>query len=160
MMNINEEIINKFGNHLRLRPSGIVVSGNAVLLIKHSSLNAAGTFWSPPGGGLEFGESITSCLEREFLEETHLKITVGKFLCVYEYLQNPLHAVELFFHCHIVEGAIKLGHDPELRSDLQIIQELKFMDFDTIKSLEPDLIHPIFHRISSISQLLEPRGLV
>lgn len=160
MMNLNEEIINKFGNQLRVRPSGIVVSGNAVLLLKHSSLNAAGIFWSPPGGGLEFGESITSCLEREFLEETNLKIEVGKFLCLYEYLQNPLHAIELFFHCQIVEGAVKLGHDPELKNDQQIIQEIKFMDFNTVKSFNPDIIHPIFHHIDNLQQLLEARGLI
>ncbi len=159
-MQINDEIVLKFGNRLRVRPSGIVTAENSVLLIKHTALNEEGVFWSPPGGGLQFGESITECLKREFVEETNLKISVGNLLGIYEYRHNPLHAVELFFHCHIVGGSIALGTDPELKPEVQIIQDIQFIDLEVLQSLSPSMVHPLFHGLKNISELLKGLGLV
>lgn len=157
---MEKEIIEKFGHRLRVRPSGIVIEGNSVLLIKHRSLNEEGIFWSPPGGGLNFGENIHSCLAREFLEETGLEVAVGKFIGVYEYLQSPLHAIELFFECTIISGTLKLGMDPELAMDAQIIQEIKFIDLEALQLLPSNIIHPIFHGINDANQLRQSKSLL
>jgi len=157
---MEKEIIEKFGHILRVRPSGIVMQGNAVLLIKHASLNDEGIFWSPPGGGLNFGESIHSCLAREFLEETGLEVGVGKFIRLYEYLKAPLHAIELFFECTILSGTLKLGIDPELELDAQIIQEIKFIDLQALQLLPSNIVHPIFHGIKDVNQLLQSKRLL
>ena len=159
-MNLNESIIQKFGNQLRIRPCGIVTEQNSVLLIKHAALNEEGVFWSPPGGGLQFGESIVDCLQREFLEETNLQISVGNLLGVYEYRQLPLHAVELFFHCHIVDGSMALGTDPELEKELQIIQDIQFINFDVLQTFSPNIVHPIFHGLKNTTELLKGLGMI
>ena len=159
-MDLNESIIQKFGNQLRIRPCGIVTEHNSVLLIKHAALNEEGIFWSPPGGGLQFGECIAECLQREFIEETNLQISVGNLLGVYEYRQMPLHAVELFFHCHIVDGIIALGTDPELEKELQIIQDIQFIDFDLLHTFSPNILHPIFHGLKNTTELLKGLGLI
>ena len=43
-----------------------------ILLGQRKSAHGAGC-WAPPGGHLEFGESVESCATRELLEETGLK---------------------------------------------------------------------------------------
>ena len=40
-----------------------------------------------PGGGLEFGEGTRDCLEREFMEEMNLQVTVGDHLYTTDFFQ-------------------------------------------------------------------------
>jgi len=127
---MNKELINQYGNQLRLRVCGICVQSGKVLLINHSGMNESGEFWSPPGGGLEFGESIEDCLKREFLEETNTIISVGRFLTVREFLKPPLHAIELYYEVKILSGEIKIGFDPEM--EYQIIKDIQWLSFEEV----------------------------
>ena len=52
----------------------LVVRDGRVLLGERLGAHGAGT-WAPPGGHLEFGESVESCARREVREETGLEIT-------------------------------------------------------------------------------------
>jgi len=127
---MNQELINQYGNQLRVRVCGICVQDDKILLINHSGMNESGEFWSPPGGGLQFGETIEDCLKREFLEETNTVISVGKFLKVREFLKSPLHAIELFYEVKILSGEIKIGIDPEM--EYQIIKDVKWLSFEEV----------------------------
>ena len=111
---MSETVITHFGNKLRTRICGILIHENKLLMMKHKSINPSGYFYSPPGGGLEFGETMESCLKREFIEETGLTISVGDFLFVNEFLKKPLHAIEFFFEVKTLNTDFNLGSDPEL----------------------------------------------
>jgi len=50
----------------------LVLSQGKVLLGKRQNAHGEGT-WAPPGGHLEFGETISACTLRELFEETGLK---------------------------------------------------------------------------------------
>ncbi|KOY87367.1 NUDIX hydrolase [bacterium 336/3] len=155
---IESEIERIFGNKLRLRVSGICIKANKVLLIKHVNLGEGGYLWSPPGGGLHFGESVETCLKREFEEETGFKIKMKRFLFVNEFLQPPLHAIELFFEVEVVGGSLLLGKDPEMQENNQIIREIAFLDIETLQKEPAICVHSMFQELKSVDELLEKNG--
>jgi 8-oxo-dGTP diphosphatase len=158
MGRLDKDIITHFGKKLRVRVNGIYINDGKILLIKHKSLGPSGFFWSPPGGGMEFGSSATDNLEREFFEETGLKIKVGDFLFVHEYLNVPLHAIELFFSVVKINGRLSMGMDPEMPHDRQIISEIKMMDIEEIKMLDKKNRHQVFEMCKNLNDLLMLKG--
>ena len=149
---MNPEIAEIYGNRVRLRVMGLCWQGKSLLMVRHKMGN--GDLWAPPGGGLEFGELLEDALKREFLEETGLIITVGKFLFGCEFLQQPLHAVELFFEADWVSGKLKTGNDPEL----QIIQTAQFLSPEEIRSVPIDSMHGIFRKYEDTERLRHLTG--
>jgi 8-oxo-dGTP diphosphatase len=111
-------------------------------------MNESGEFWSPPGGGLEFGETIEDCLKREFLEETNTIISVGKFLTIREFMKPPLHAIELFYEVKIKSGIVQKGFDPEMEE--QIIKDIQWISFEEILAKTETDFHEILRRIPQI----------
>lgn len=160
MEEIKNGIIHSFGHKLRIRVCGICIENDKVLLVKHHSIGETGILWAPPGGGLHFGESVEEALKREFLEETGLAIDIDHFLCVHEFLDVPLHAIELFFLVRKIAGTLALGHDPELAADKQIITELNWLDIDTLKILPPASKHAILHKLQHIGELSSKNGFI
>jgi 8-oxo-dGTP diphosphatase len=151
---MESEVHRFYGNKIRVRACGLCFSGENILLINHSGITAS-NFWSPPGGGVNFGESVEQCLKREFLEETGLSVDVMDFLFACELVRPPLHAIELFFKVQATGGHLRKGTDPEPGSP-SIIKELTFMAWHEIESLPSEQIHGIFgyaHHPSKVEQL-------
>jgi 8-oxo-dGTP diphosphatase len=155
---MEREIVEAYGNHLRVRICGICIKENKILLIKHKNIGRAGYLWSPPGGGLKFGETVEACLKREFVEETHLSVKIERFLFVHEFVEPPLHAIELFFEVSIVEGKIGLGKDPEMQENKQILEEIAFLDYANLAQEPKECLHKVLQKISSINEILEIRS--
>ena len=65
-------------------------------MARHDSLGETGILWAPPGGGMEFGQSVRDNLKREFREETGLTTEIIRYLFINEFLKPPLHAIEIF----------------------------------------------------------------
>lgn len=57
-----------------------------VLLVKERRADGS-TFWTLPGGGVEHGESLRTCLRRELAEELQCRSTIGSPVgyCVYRH---------------------------------------------------------------------------
>ena len=154
------EIEKQFGNKLRVRVCGILIDNDCILLVKHMGLGEKGVLWSPPGGGVEYGFSIQDNLIREFQEETGLVVEVGDFLYATEFLNKPLHAIELFYEVKRVSGILKKGSDPELTENNQIIEEVSMKDFDELKKMNQLKIHRILRSITKASELLNRQGFL
>ena len=152
-----QTVINQYGNRLRLRVCGLCRQGDALLMVKHTGmLSESGIFWSPPGGGLAYGESVIEALEREFLEETNLTISVGNLLFVHEFLEPPLHAVELFFEVNIISGNLQTGYDPETTEN--IIESVQWLHFEEIIAIKNDELHQVFYNCTKLDDIFLRQG--
>lgn len=153
-----KEIEQTFGRRLRLRVCGILIENDKVLMIKHTNIGKNKYLWAPPGGGQQYNESAEEGLKREFREETGLEISVQRFLFVNEYLEPPLHAIELFFEVKRISGTLQKGNDPEVSQEAQMIQEVKFLDIQEIQHENTSNLHQVFRNIAKISFILKKKG--
>lgn len=141
---------------VRVRGCGLLIERDSVLLLKHEGLGADGALWSPPGGGVEFGQDARATVQREFREETGIEVIVGPFLFANEHIDSKHHALELFFQVTRLSGDIKLGEDPELKT--QILTDIRFLNMLEIRQLPATSVHSMFSRIENLNELLELQG--
>lgn len=113
----------------RIRVNGLLVREDALLLVKILSPVVGKPVWIPPGGGLEYGETMQQCLEREFREETGLEVETGMLWHINEMVKPPYHAIEFYFEVEQTGGELQLGVDPEHPADDQFIQDVRFIPF-------------------------------
>lgn len=149
---MNPEIARMYGNKVRVRVCGLCWQEDAILMVKHKM--GDNDFWAPPGGGVDFGEPLEEALKRELLEETGLRVTPVKFLFGCEFINKPLHAIELFFEVVKLSGILKHGTDPEL----PLIEKVQFMLPAEIQNIAAQHRHGIFNRFENANILRELRG--
>ena len=152
-----ESVNQKFGGKVRVRVGGILIEENKILLLKHEGVGKKEYLWSPPGGGLDFGDDAEKNLEREFVEETGLHIHVHELLFVNEFMTSSIHAIELFFRVEKTEGILKLGNDPEMGKQ-QILSDLAFFDENKLINTENDYLHNMFIGINKPQEVLNLKG--
>lgn len=158
MTKLDENISKTYGEKLRVRVCGICLHENKILLVHHKSLGKTGSLWAPPGGGMEYGESAEEALRREFIEETGLMVEVERFLFVHEYLDPPLHGIELFFLVNTVSGVLVTGQDPEMSKKDQIITSVGFHDLEALKCKKRESLHYVLQQCSSVNELINLKG--
>lgn len=67
----------------RLSVRAIIIEDDKILLNEFNN----GEYYNLPGGGLELGETLRDCVQREVYEESGYTVNVGNMLYIYEY--NP-----------------------------------------------------------------------
>jgi 8-oxo-dGTP diphosphatase len=152
---MDSEVAKIYGQKVRVRICGLCWRDNSLLLVNHTGITDS-DFWAPPGGGLEFGESFEECLKKEFLEETGLNVEVGNFRFGCEFIQRPLHSVELFFDVKEISGELIVGTDPEI----QIIDNVKYMTMEDIRSIPASELHGVFKHVDDPADLRQLKGFL
>ena len=154
-----DALLEAYSGQVRVRVGGLLLRDGAMLLAAHRGLQPKDApFWSPPGGGWQFGESIKAALVREFREETGLSVRVGRFLHLHEFSQGKLQALELFFEV-VADDATQpqLGHDPEHSPDQQLLMELAWFTPRQLQQLPPAQVHPLLQMVLSPDDLFVPQ---
>jgi 8-oxo-dGTP diphosphatase len=151
---INDHVKDLYGGHIRVRACGICVAEGKILLVNHAMYGPDGSFWSPPGGGILFGETAQQAVKREFKEETGLVAEVGPLLFFNEHIADTLHAIELFFEVKSFEGELTKGIDPEFSSHEQIIKDVRFMNWQEISQYRADQLHSLLSKTDSVEGIL------
>ncbi|MFD2532633.1 NUDIX domain-containing protein [Gracilimonas halophila] len=135
----------QYSGKLRVRSCGLLFEKDKILLVELKSPITNQWTWMPPGGGVEFGESLEEALTREFLEETGLKVDVQKQVQIHELIEPPIHAIEFYYLVERMSGDIQLGADPEMLKQHQILRDIGFFSKDEIEDLniKPDFLRRI-----------------
>ena len=159
MINSPDALLQLYSGKVRVRVGGLLLRDGAMLLAAHRGLLPKGApFWSPPGGGWQFGESIRQALIREFKEETGLTVHVGRFLHLHELCRDELQALELFCEVLADDAAQPaLGHDPEHAADQQILTELAWLSPRQLQQLPPAQVHPMLRHVLSPDDIFVPQ---
>ncbi len=151
-----------YGHRVRVRVGALIFDEpedpSSLLLVEHDGIHDDEPFWTPAGGGIDFGESLTTALSREVREETGLEVRVDKLRYVLDFVRPPLHTVSFYFEARIVSGELKMGTDPELGGS-QLIRSVRFMDFADLPGLTvyPE---PLRERVASDARRRFPEGTV
>ena len=150
---MDEKLAEIYGNKVRVRACGLCWNGDKLLMANHDLVMPT-HFWAPPGGGVDFGRSIEEVLKKEFAEETGLTIIPEKFLFGCEFIQAPLHSIELFYSVTVKSGNVKTGFDPEI----QIIKDVCFLSPKEIGMIPENELHGIFRLVDNPSDLMHLSG--
>ena len=95
---------------------GIIVHEGRVVLVKRRFEPLAGQ-WSIPGGAVETGETLESCLIREMAEETGFVVEVGPVVEVLDRITHDddgrvlYHFVLIDYLCWPIGGELRAGSD-------------------------------------------------
>ncbi len=124
MVKINHtKSVEKMQQNPIVRVGAILFKGDELLVVKSSY--GSDQIIIVPGGGLECGETIFECAQREVLEETGLIVHAEKLVYVREFIHPKYnHTIDLFVLCSLIGGKLVTGHDPDQR--IQIIKEALF----------------------------------
>ncbi|GAA3924926.1 NUDIX hydrolase [Hymenobacter algoricola] len=158
----DDALLAAYQGRVRVRVCGLLVQQGALLLTAHRGLLPDQLpFWSPPGGGWEFGETLHECLRREYREETGLDVTVGRFLHLHEFKNDTLQALELFFEVKPTDPAAqpRLGTDPEHAAGAQLLTELAYLTPRQLAALPIAQVHPVLRHIISPDDVYIPYNL-
>ena len=100
------------------RPTALEAGGTRVVLIRRRFEPLAGE-WSLPGGVVEAGETLDSCVAREMREETGLDVEIGPVLDVFDRItrddagQVQYHYVLVDYLCWRSGGTLRAGSDAD-----------------------------------------------
>ncbi len=142
--------------YVRVRGNGLVVDEDSLLMVRLFSPVADQWIWMPPGGGVQFGESLESAVCREISEETGIRVEVDSLWYLNEILSEHIHAIEFYYMCNKRGGRLRTGSDPEYSDEGQIIRDVGFIPFD---QLDRQDVYPEYLRKYFVTdyQSAEPR---
>jgi ADP-ribose pyrophosphatase YjhB (NUDIX family) len=78
-----------------IRCRAVIIHDDKLLVVKHSVKN---NHYALPGGHLDWGEDVKTCLKREIIEELGIEPKIGRLLYIRNYIdKNNKQSIELYF---------------------------------------------------------------
>jgi A/G-specific adenine glycosylase len=105
--------------------AAILQRDGKILLARRPSKGLLGGMWEFPGGKVEQGESLESCLEREIREELGVNIRVGEQFGIYQHAYAHFRITLHAFVCELTDGEPA----PIEAAELAWVFSSKFVDY-------------------------------
>ncbi len=123
------------------RVAAVLFNGNKLLL--HTSNRDS--FWSLPGGRIEFGEASEDTLVREMREETGEEVIPGGLLWLvenfYPWADKPCHEICFYYRCSLPEDSSLLRKEQWSGRDGELELSFRWFSRDEISELT---VYPSF----------------
>jgi ADP-ribose pyrophosphatase YjhB (NUDIX family) len=113
----------------RVRVAAIVLRGDEILLVRHEKDGKV--YYLLPGGGVDFGESLSDALAREVREETGLEVRPAEVVWLSDSIppDRHRHIVNIWFLAEEVGGTLNCVPDHRVIS-------AEFHSLDSLNTLE------------------------
>ena len=127
------------GGDVRVRVGGILITNDGILLIAHKKDNDV--YWLLPGGGVDYGESLSEALTREFAEELNIEIIVNDPVLISDSIDpgGDRHIINIFFLCEYSKGEFILGNEIRLH-DFKFFKKEEIPDIKLLPPINNELI--------------------
>lgn len=124
---------------VRIRVAGILNTSEGILLIAHKKNDDV--YWLLPGGGVDYGESLSEALKREFFEELNIDITVSELALISDSIDpaGERHVVNICFICNYTGGEYMLGTEGRLH-DFSFFGRDEILDIKLFPPINNELI--------------------
>ena len=131
-------LLNK--KRIRIRVAGVLVENGNILMVCHQKNGK--NYWLLPGGGVDYGETLTQALKREFEEELGIKVDVHDLLFSIDSISpsGKRHIVNLVFICTYNSGVYRLGSDKRL-FDFKFLSAEELSNATVYPSLKKQLVN-------------------
>ncbi|HSE29150.1 MAG TPA: NUDIX hydrolase [Candidatus Saccharimonadales bacterium] len=106
----------------RINVRGIIFKNGKIYAQKLKSPDGEHDYWCTPGGGLEFGESITEGLHREMIEETGITPQIGHLIMIQQYKDEQKEFLEFFFYIKNADDYELVDLDNTSHGNIEISQ--------------------------------------
>ena len=123
-------------NTFRIRVGVVLKRDNRILIVRMH--RDKGDLFVLPGGGLEQGEGIFECAQREVKEEANLDVDIIKVLYLKDLISDIENSFEVIVLGKILRGNPVKGIDPEDKGK-NVLKEVQWVNVDKLKNIN---FHP------------------
>ena len=101
--------------HKRIGVAVIWNQSGQILIDRRKVGGTMGGLWEFPGGKIEPGETVETCIVREIQEELAIEIAVGEHLISIEHTYPTFHLTLTVHHCQHISGVPQPIESEEIR---------------------------------------------
>lgn len=123
---------------VRIRVAAIIIEDSKILMVAHKKKDRI--YWLPPGGGVNFGESLEDALKREIAEEVNINVAVGvpEIICDSIDPSGRRHVVNVCFRAQRISGDLRIGREKRLY-DYDYFDEKSIQEIDVYPPIKKEL---------------------
>lgn len=111
----------------RISVGALVMDDERLLLARHHKPGIF-DYWSPPGGGVEGVEELSTTAERETFEETGLRVKTRELAYIDELIDNNGRMLKLWYFAECLDGQLDVTSNPA--GDERIVEARWFSRYD------------------------------